>query len=180
MPLYVKDIMSKPVVTIDVNSNAKSAGDMMKKRRRYALIVLKGNKAIGIVTDSDLIKNVVAKNAKPSEIKVTNVMSKPLVVISSAENVTEAARKMKRSRIKRLAVVDSGKLVGILSATDIARVSPELVDILEFKLSTREGPPEIREKFTSGICENCGNYSPDLRNVNGQWIDENCREELEE
>jgi len=53
------------------------------------------------------------------------------------------------------------------------------VDILEFKLNTREEQPEIREKSTSGICENCGNYSADLRNVQGQWLDEDCREELE-
>jgi len=179
LPIYVKDIMSKPVLTIDVNSTAKAAGRAMKKARKYALIVTKSGKAIGIVTDSDLIKKVVAKNSKPSGIKIKNVMSTPIVIISSDDTITEATRKMKRSSIKRLAVVDGGRLVGILSSTDIARVSPEMVDILEFKLNTREEQPEIREKSTSGICENCGNYSADLRNVQGQWLDEDCREELE-
>jgi len=179
LPVYVKDVMSKPVLTIDINSTAKLAGEIMKKARKYALVVTKSGKAVGIVTDSDLIKKVIAKNAKPSRIKIKNIMSKPLVTISSSDSIIEATSKMKRSKIKRIVVVDGGKLAGILSATDIARVSPELLDILEFKLTTREEEPEIREKSTSGICENCGNYSTDLRNVNGQWLDEDCREELE-
>jgi len=180
MPVYVKDIMSKPVVTIDENKNAKIAGGIMKQNRRYALIVTKKSKPIGILTDSDLIKKVVAKNLIPSSVKVSKIMSKPLVTISSHEAILEAARKMKRSNIKRLAVVDEGRLVGILASTDIARVSPELVDILEFKLKSTLSEPEIREKFTSGICENCGNYSADLKFEGGQWLCEDCKTELEE
>lgn len=180
MPAYVKEIMSKPVVQIEENKNAKFAGELMRKNRKYALIVVRKNRPIGILTDSDLIKKVVAKNLTPSSIKVSKIMSKPLVTIQSDETVQDAARKMKRSRIKRLAVVDAGKLVGILSSTDIARVSPELIDILEFKLKSTLGEPIIKEQLTSGICENCGNYGSDLKFQGGQWICEDCRSELEE
>jgi CBS domain-containing protein len=180
MPAYVGEIMSKPVVTIDESKNAKAAGELMKKERKYALVVLRKNKPIGIITDSDLIKKVVAKNLTPSSVKVSKIMSKPLVTIPSNESVAEAARKMKRNNMKRLVVVDGSKLVGILSSTDIARVSPELNDILEFKLNSTMSEPAIKEKFTSGICENCGNYSSDLRFDGGQWICEECRGELEE
>jgi len=40
-------------------------------------------------------------------------------------------------------------------------------------------PTEIRERFTSGICDSCGNYSDDLKNSDGQWMCEDCREEAE-
>ena len=179
MVIFVKDIMDKPL-TIDENRNVKFAGEVMRKTRRDSLIVVRKGKPIGILTDSDLIKKIIAKNRKPSSIKVKAVMARPLVTSSPGDTILDATRKMKRSNIKRIAVLDGGKLVGVLSLSDIARSSPEMIDLLEYKLKMREHPTEIREKFTSGICENCGNYSADLRNVDGQWLDEACIEELEE
>jgi signal-transduction protein with cAMP-binding, CBS, and nucleotidyltransferase domain len=135
---------------------------------------------VGILTDSDLIKKIIAKNKKPSSVKVKSIMSSPLVTSKPDETILEATRKMKRNNIKRLPVIENGKLVGILSLSDIAKSSPEMIDLLEYKLKMREYPTEIKEKFTSGICESCGNYTDDLRNVNDKWLCETCREELEE
>lgn len=179
MAILVKDVMIKPVLNIDYNKNAKNAGEILRRTRRDSLIVTKNGKPIGIITDTDLIKKVVAKNLVPSKVKVKDVMSKPLVVISKDNNILEATRKMKRSNIKRLAVVENGKTVGIVSLSDIARNSPEVIDLLEFKLQSKEMPTTIKEKSTSGICDNCGNYSSDLQNTNEQWICESCREETE-
>lgn len=178
MPVLVKDIMSKPVLKVDLNTNVKLAGELMAKARKNSLIIMKNNKPVGILTDSDLIKKVVAKNIRPSSVKVKEVMSKPLVTVKPEETILEASRKMKRSNIKRLPVISDGKPVGIISTTDIARTTPEMVDILEYKLKTKEFPAEIKEKETSGICDSCNNYSEDLENVNDQWLCENCREEL--
>ncbi|MEM5844334.1 MAG: CBS domain-containing protein [Candidatus Aenigmatarchaeota archaeon] len=179
MPVLVKDIMSRPAVTIEENKSAKVAGELMKKKRKGALIVVRKGKPVGIITDSDLIRKVVAKNLKPSEVKVKDIMSKPLVTIGPEENIIEASRKMKRSNIKRLPVVENGKVVGVLSLTDIAKTSPEMLDLLEYRLRMREEPFGIKEKFTSGICENCGNYSERLTEVNNQWVCEDCKDELE-
>jgi CBS domain-containing protein len=179
MVILVKDVMSKPVLSIDLNKSAKNAGEILRRVRIGSLIVTKNGKPIGIVTDTDLIKKVVAKNFLPAKIKVKNIMSQPLVVISKENNILEATRKMKRSNIKRLAVVDNKKLVGIISLSDVARNSPEVIDLLEFKLQTKDMPTMIREKETSGICENCGNYSAILENINDQWICENCRGETD-
>lgn len=179
MVILVKDIMDKPL-TIDESKNVKFAGELMRKTRRDSVVVVKRGKPIGILTDSDLIKKIIAKNKKPSSVKVKAVMSKPLVASAPNDTILDATRKMKRNNIKRITVLNEGKLVGILSLSDIARSSPEMIDLLEYKLKMREHPTEIREKVTSGICENCGNYSANLRNVDGQWLDEVCREELEE
>ena len=179
MAILVKDVMIKPVLSIDLNKTAKNAGEILKRTRRDSLIVTKNGKPIGIVTDTDLIKKVVAKNQVPIKVKVKNLMSTPLVTISKENNILEATRKMKRNNIKRLAVVEGSKLVGIVSLSDIARNSPEVIDLLEFKLQSKELPTEIKEKSTSGICDSCGNYSSDLQNMNEQWICESCREESE-
>lgn len=179
MPVLVKDIMSKPAVIIEENKSARVAGEIMKKKRKGALVVVKKGKPVGIVTDSDLIRKIVAKNLKPSEVKVREIMSRPLVVISPDDNIVEASRKMKRSNIKRLPVVENGKVIGLLSLTDIARTSPEMLDLLEYRIRMREEPFEIKETFTSGICDNCGNYSEHLTEVNDRWLCEACKDELE-
>lgn len=179
MPVLVKDIMIKPVLTIGSKKTVKNAGEILRKTRRDALIVVAKNKAIGILTDSDLIKKVVAKDLKPSKLHVKDVMSKPLVTVKPGDSVLDATRKMKKSNIKRLPVMDEGKLVGILNLTDIARNSPEMIDLLEYKLQSKEEEPVIREEVTSGICESCGNYSTRLQNSGSQWLCEDCREESE-
>ncbi len=179
MPIYVKDVMVKPVITIEENKTLKQEGEIMKNTRRGCLIVTRKGKPIGIVSDSDIIKRVVAKNLLPSKIKVKNIMSKPLITIRPDEEIIEAVRKMKKSNIHWLPVILNGKLVGIISLTDIAKVSPEMLDLLEYRIKMKSFPPEIKEKFTSGICDSCSNYNDDLRKVEDQWLCESCREELE-
>ena len=178
MTILVKDIMIKPL-TIERNKNVKFVGDLMRKTRRDALLVVKNGKPIGIVTDSDLVKKIIARNKTPSSIKVNEIMSRPLVTTKPMDTILEATRKMKRSNIKRLPVMSNGKLVGIISLSDIARSSPEMIDLLEYKLSMKEMPTEIKERSTSGICDLCGNYSDDLKNVDGQWVCDDDREEAE-
>jgi signal-transduction protein with cAMP-binding, CBS, and nucleotidyltransferase domain len=174
--------MNKKIITIDFNKNVKDAAEMMNKTRQYEVIITKKNKPIGILTDSDIIKRVVAKNLKPSSVKIKKLMRSPLVTVHTNETILIATRKMKRNSIKRLPVVEDGKPVGMLTLSDIARTCPEMIDLLEWKLKVRESEvePKIAERSTSGICESCGIYSDDLRNANDQWVCETCREELEE
>lgn len=180
MPILVKDIMSKPVITIEETKNAKDAGALMKRTRKGCLVITKNKKPVGILSDSDLIKRVIAANLKASQVKLSKIMSKPLVTVKSEDDILVAARKMRKTNIHRLPVVDKGKVVGLVSLSDIARASPEMIDLLEFRLKMREEPFAIKEEFTSGICDSCGNYNEDLRNLNDQWLCESCREEAEE
>jgi len=179
MVLLVKDIMTKTVVVIDENKTAKQAGELMKKTRRGSLIVTKKKNPVGIISDSDLIKRIVAKNLLANKLKIKDVMSKPLVTIKPEDKILTAVKKMKKSNIHRLPVVVKGKIVGMISLTDIARTSPEMADLLEYRLKMKESPFMIKEKFTSGICDSCGNYSEHLVYKNDEWFCEECREEVE-
>ena len=179
MPVYVKDIMVTPVLTITEERTVQEAAKLMGRKRKGCIIVTRRGKPIGILSDSDIIKRIVAKDIKPSKVKVKEVMSSPLITISPEDDILTAARKMKRANIHRLPVVSRGKLVGIISLSDIAKTSPELLDLLEERLRMREEEPRIREETTVGICESCGNYSDTLRYVNGQWLCETCVEEFE-
>ena len=82
---------------------------------------------------------------------------------------------MEKFKIRRFPVVKKGKIVGILTNTDIARVSPEMIDVLNLRLKMRTGVSSIGKGTTTGICESCENYSEDLVFIDGKWICDNCR-----
>ncbi len=178
MAVLVKEIMSKPVYTVDMNKTAQDAGRLMRRVRRGFLVVVKNKHPVGVISDSDIIQQVVTKNIKASQLKIKTLMTKPVVFAEPEEDILSAVRKMKKSNIHRLPVVDSGKVVGVISLTDIAHTSPEMLDLLEYRLKMKEIIPEIKEEATSGICDNCDNYSEDLKKVEDQWLCEDCIEEL--
>ena len=107
--------------TIDEKESVVSVARKMSKNQIGSLIVVKNNKIVGIVTESDILKNI----NKLSE-KVSSVMSRSVIVVESNETLDEAARLMTKNKIKRLPVINSGKLVGIITATDILANSDEL------------------------------------------------------
>jgi len=181
MPLLVKDLMSKKVNKIEDNKTVYHASKLMAKERRGYVIVTKNDKPIGILTDSDVLEKVIAKGKDPKKVRVRDVMSSPIITISPDEEIVEASRIMRKNLIKRIPVVKNGKLVGIITDTDIARISPEFINIIEERLKAKdEGiEPERKEGRISGFCEECGNYFDMLYYFDGRWICEKCKE-LEE
>ena len=180
MPIKVKEIMSSPAYTIDANETIQTAAVKMTENRRGFLIVVQDDNIVGVISDSDILRTVVSQDRKPSEIKVKEVMSAPVVTIDANEDIVEAVKKMKMYKIKRLPVIEEGKVVGVISLSDIAMSSPEMIEVLELRLKMKEEPlPVIQEGYTVGICESCGNYSEKLVYKNGSWVCENCAEEEE-
>ena len=179
MPIFVKDIMNKPVYTIDQKKSAKDAAVLIKRIRRGFLIVTNKRKPVGVLSDSDLIKQIIAANKRPSKIKIKDIMTKRFVSVTPDVDILDAVRKMREGKVHRLPVITNGKVVGVLSLTDIAKTSPELINLLETRLEMKEEPYETQTEHTAGMCDNCDNFSDDLQKVGDRWLDEDCREELE-
>jgi len=177
MPLLIKDLMSKKVNVVEDNKTVYHAAKIMSKERRGYVVVVKKGKPVGILTDSDLLEKVVSKGKDPRKVKVKEVMSSPIITISPDKEIVDASRIMRKNLIKRIPVVKNGKLVGIITDTDIARVSPEFISIIEDRIKAKEEgfEPERIEGRVSGFCEACGNYYDTLFYVNGEWICENCK-----
>jgi CBS domain-containing protein len=89
----VKDLMTETVVTIEANKTVTEAAALMSQNDVGNLIVMDDNKPIGIVTERDLVRRVLAKGKSPN-IKISEVMTTPLRVIDSDAPLKEAARKM--------------------------------------------------------------------------------------
>jgi CBS domain-containing protein len=177
--MLVRDVMSSPVVTAAENLPLDEVAKLMRKHNIGCVIVSdKDGKPIGIITERDIVERVVAENIKPGEIKAKEIMSAPLVTIDSEKTISDAAREMSRLNIRRLAVMYKGDLAGIISSKDILAVTPELIEIIQEKarIENQNIMEEAEESSSAGYCDNCGEWSDDLREVEGSFLCEECRE----
>jgi CBS domain-containing protein len=116
----VKNLMTKKVLTIDSQKTVFEAAQLMSRKEVGDVIIVDAEMPIGIMTERDIVRRVVAKE-RPVTIKVSDVMTTPLITISPDASLKEAARTMVNHRIRRLPVLKEHKLVGILVVSDFAR-----------------------------------------------------------
>jgi CBS domain-containing protein len=118
----VAEVMVKAVLAIDLDTNVKECSKAMAKRGVSCSVITQANRAIGIVTERDLVSKVLADAFDPTKVYVRDIMSTPLITISPNSSLTDAAAQMAEYRVRRLVVVDQkGSMVGIITAGDIAR-----------------------------------------------------------
>ena len=180
--MLVKDVMSSPVITVDEDATVDKAAQLMVDGHIGCIIVTsKEGKPLGIITESDFVTRVLAKNIRPSKLTAKEVMTSPLVTIDPDETLSETARRMSQLNIRRLSVMYKGNLVGIISSKDILAITPELLEIIQEKARIERGTA-VEEGSESvplaGYCEQCGRWSDDLTEVEGNFLCEECRIEL--
>ena len=129
--IKVGDCMKTPLITISENASVYDAAKKMADHGIGSLLVEKNKSVKAIVTDYDLVEKALAK--KKTDMKIGQLASKPLVTISPEKDLSEAARKMGDSKIRHLVVMQGGKAVGMISSTDIIRISPSLYDLIAQK-----------------------------------------------
>ena len=145
MSLKVEDVMVKEVITIDENSTVKESAEVMNKFEIGCLITVRKGKAMGIITERDLLKRVIADARDAAKTKVKDIMSSPLVVVEPSTDLEEAVKLMFQMKIKKLPVVDGKRLIGLISLTDIARFQPQMMKILK-QLATKQAAPKSMKK----------------------------------
>ncbi|HDH41772.1 MAG TPA: CBS domain-containing protein [Candidatus Altiarchaeales archaeon] len=118
--MNVSDIMKRNVVKIGRDAPARDAMKIMIENDIGSLLVEKGSD-YGIVTRKDIVNKVIARGKDPMEVKVKDIMTEPILTVSSDMSITETARLMAKTNVRRFPVVDDGKLVGIVSNSDILR-----------------------------------------------------------
>jgi len=175
--LAVRDVMTRTVVTATPEMTAAQAGKKMVEKRVGSIIIVKDDKPVGIITESDMVAKVIFKNVKPSSIKLEQLMSKPLITTKSSDDVHDAVLMMVQKKIRRLPVLDGDELVGIITDADVIQVSSEVNQILDNLIEmNRESVLDRREVvITQGECEECEEYSDDLQQEGGRLKCPRCR-----
>ena len=120
--MLVKDLMNPSVVTIEPTSSAALAARLISRHNIGALPVCSDDRRLrGVVTDRDIILRCVAAEEDPAQTMVRDIMTRNCAVVSPGDDCREATRLMSVQQVRRLPVVDAGRLVGIISLADLAR-----------------------------------------------------------
>ncbi len=127
----VADFMVRNVITVSKDETLKEAALKMRNHRVGSLVVVEGEKPIGIVTERDIVYKLVAEG-KPFNSKVEEIMSKDHKTITKDKTLKEAAKIMAAHGIRRLPVVEGEKLIGIITMDDILRAEGIGINIRDY------------------------------------------------
>jgi CBS domain-containing protein len=119
--MLVKEIMTKNVITIDSNDSVLEACKKYSANKVGSLVVMDRNIIVGIITERDIIENMILVNGDPKNTKVREIMSQKIKTIHATATIEKAAEIMKEYNIKKLPVVLNNEIVGIVTETDITR-----------------------------------------------------------
>ena len=123
--MKAKDMMTKDPATLGPEATLGEAATLMRQEDCGSIPIVDGGRLVGIVTDRDIVIRAVAAGKDARSTKVSEVMSADPVCISPDTDLDEAANVMAERQIRRLPVVEDGKLAGILVIGQIARREPD-------------------------------------------------------
>ncbi len=129
--MIVRDVMSRNVKTVRPDDTVHQAVQKMVKFDIGSVIVINSGRPVGIVTDTNILQRIVEPRLDPATVWVKDIMTSPLTTVDENTPLEEAARIMAEKKINRLPVLRNGKLVGLLSSSDIVKASPTQLSILE-------------------------------------------------
>jgi CBS domain-containing protein len=117
----VRDIMTKQIVMIDHDKPALEAAKTMTEKGISSVFVVKDGQPVGIVSERDFIKKICAKELPIAQVKIGDIMSKILTTADPDTPIEVAVQRMVNHKIRRLPIMENGKLVGIITVTDLAK-----------------------------------------------------------
>ncbi len=115
----VEQLMTRELAYIEVTQAVSTAANMMRIKNIGSLLVMEGAEVVGIVTQSDIVRKVVALHLQPEFVQVKQIMSTPIISIDETESIFEAAGIMKATGTRHLAVGNEDQVLGMLSVRDL-------------------------------------------------------------
>ncbi|MEM2911932.1 MAG: CBS domain-containing protein [Candidatus Bathyarchaeia archaeon] len=130
--VLVRDVMSKSVRVVRPDSSVKEVVATMNKFDIGSIVVVQGERPVGIITERDILRRIVEPCLAPETLTARQVMTSPVITINENASIDEAARLMAKKGVKKLLVTrNNDQLVGILTFTDIVTKVPDMLGILE-------------------------------------------------
>ena len=121
MVAVVRDIMTKHIEMIDHDKSALEAAKTMAEKGISSLFVIKDGQPVGIVSERDFIKKICAKERPIGQVRIEEIMSKILTTAEPETPIEVAVQRLVNHKIRRLPIMEEGKLVGIVTVTDLAK-----------------------------------------------------------
>lgn len=117
----IREIMKHDVVTLPCGSSVAEAAKTMRDKKIGSILIRMDKHIVGIVTEPDIVREVVGADRRPGFISVEDIMSSPIITIEERSPLTDAADLMERHGTRHLAVTKSGQIVGMISVRDLLR-----------------------------------------------------------
>ena len=115
----VRDIMQKKVITIELQKTVQNAAVILKEKHISFLVVVKDSKPVGVISERDIVRKVVAENVDPKSTQLEVIMSKNFKWVEPNASIESAVQKMLNNNIRRLVVLEDKKLAGVITQTDL-------------------------------------------------------------
>jgi CBS domain-containing protein len=128
--MKVQDVMDRNVVTVDANASVDDAVKTMIQNKVWSLVVERKGASEGVVTERDVIRRCVAKGLPTAKTTVGSIASSPLITIGPDATLREAMDLMAAKDVRRLFVVDKGKIVGRVTQTEVFQSTLSVMEIL--------------------------------------------------
>ena len=175
--MQVREAMSSPVISVDEGEDIVQVANRMREQKVGAVIVLNDHSLpVGIVTERDIVTRVVAEGVSPSTLLAAKIMTSPLKMVEPDMNLIDAMQMMDKENIRRLGVIYKGDLVGVITDRNIIRFIPTIMEIMREQKEILSNNP-ISGGSTVGYCDRCEIYSTNLRDIDGEFLCEDCRVE---
>jgi len=145
--MKIEKLMVKNVITLQRDVSAYDAVKLMNKNRIGCLVVYNGQ-VVGILTERDMLERVLEECKDPKETKVSEIMTKQVIVGRPDMELVEATELMFEKKVKKLPIVENNRLVGLITLTDIARVAKLDKKTMEL-IETRA---RFLQAFIRGFC----------------------------
>ena len=129
--VLVRDVMAKEVRVVRLDTSVQEIVATMNKFDIGSIIVVQGDRPVGIITERDILRRQVEPCLAPDTLTARQIMTSPLITINENASIEEAAKLMAKKKAKRIPVMTNGKLVGIITFTDIVFKVPTMLNILE-------------------------------------------------
>jgi len=142
----VEQLLSKPLITVDVDASCRDAVKLMIKKGIGSLSVTKRGKPVGIITERDILKKMVPYPSSLLKSKVKEIMSTPIVTIDVKKPICSALQIVTEKNIRRLLVTERKKIIGIVTEKDLMRGTRY------FRCTPRNRPPANSNRNNSHTC----------------------------
>lgn len=117
----VRDVMTENPCSIDADKSVAYAAKMMRDENVGLAPIVDGDRLVGTVTDRDIVIRVVADGGDPEQVQVRQIATTDLVTVEPGQELDEALRLMAQHQVRRLPVVEDGRLLGVVAQADVAR-----------------------------------------------------------
>jgi CBS domain-containing protein len=129
----IEQWMNRNPYTITKDKPAGEAASIMAQHRVGCVIVVENEVPIGIVSETDIVRKLTAKRKNADQTPVEDIMSSPVICAEVGMQINEVSNIMINRRIRKIPIVDGGKLRGIITATDIVRIMADFNKLYEAK-----------------------------------------------